>query len=81
MHENLPYSVAEIIWAIRKEMALTLDDVLSRRTRALFLDAKAAIEIAPKVAQLMADEMGKDYSWEKEQISKFRRIAENFLFS
>lgn len=81
VHENLPYLVAEIIWAIRKEMVLTLDDVLSRRTRALFLDAKAAIEIAPKIARLMANEMGKDHNWEKEQISKFRRIAENFLFS
>ncbi|RMH33722.1 MAG: glycerol-3-phosphate dehydrogenase/oxidase [Acidobacteria bacterium] len=79
LHENLPYMAAEIVWAVRKEMALTLEDVLSRRTRSLFLDAKAAVEIAPKVARLMAKEMGKNDDWEKEQLEKFKQTAENFL--
>lgn len=81
LHPKLPYIAAEVIWAIRKEMALTLDDVLSRRTRALFLDAKATTEIAGKVARLMASEMKKDATWEDEQIKKFENISKNFLIN
>ena len=49
---------AEVVWAVRHEMARTVDDVLARRTRALFLNARAAIEMAPAVARLMAAELG-----------------------
>ena len=58
---------------------MTVEDALSRRTRALLLDAKAAIESAPVVAQLMAKEMGKDESWITEQINIFNSIAKNYL--
>jgi glycerol-3-phosphate dehydrogenase len=79
LHPDLPYLKAEVIWAVREEMALTVDDVLSRRTRALFLDAKASIEMAPEVADLMAKEMQKKFSWTKEQIGKFTSNAIGYI--
>jgi len=75
----LPYVGAEVIWAVRHEMARTLDDVLSRRTRALFLNAEAAIEAAGKVASLMARELGQDAQWEANQLAVFRRVAARFV--
>ncbi len=79
LHPNLPYLKAEVIWAVREEMARTVDDVLSRRTRALFLDAKASIEMAPAVAELMAKEMNKKYSWTKSQINAFTKNAQGYI--
>ena len=79
LHKNLPYCVAEVVWAVRFELAQTVEDVLARRTRALFLDAEAAVEIAPKIAEIMARELGKDEIWIAEQISEFNRTAEHFL--
>jgi glycerol-3-phosphate dehydrogenase len=80
LHEDLPYYAAEIVWATRFEMAQTVEDVLARRTRALFLNAKAAIEIAPKVARIMAMESGKTEDWIDEQIRKFNETASNYIF-
>ena len=79
LHANLPYKIAEIVWAIRSEMARTVEDVLARRTRALFLDAQAAIEIAPKTAKIMAEEFGENSVWIDEQIREFNEIARNYL--
>ena len=79
LHKDLPYCAAEIVWATRNEMANTVEDILARRTRALFLDAQAAIEIAPKVAQIMADELRKDKNWIDEQIREFNNIAKNYF--
>jgi glycerol-3-phosphate dehydrogenase len=79
LHPRLPYLPVEIVWAVRQEMARTLEDVLSRRTRALLLDARAALEIAPRVAALMAKELGKPKSWEEEQIQEFSRLANKYL--
>ncbi len=79
LHPRLPYSPVEIIWAVRHEMARTLDDVLSRRTRSLLLDVKATLEIAPRVATLMAHELGKSKSWEEEQIRIFTELAKNYI--
>lgn len=76
---RLPYTGAEVVWATRYEMARTVEDVLARRTRALFLDARAAMDMAPKVAQLMAAELKKDRDWEKEQVVSFMEIAKNYL--
>jgi glycerol-3-phosphate dehydrogenase len=70
---------AQVVWAVRHEMARTIDDVLARRTRALFLNARAAIDMAPAVAQLMARELGRDKSWKQEQIREFSEIAAGFL--
>jgi glycerol-3-phosphate dehydrogenase len=60
-------------------MARTVDDVLARRSRVLFLDAKAAIDMAPTVARIMASELGRDQSWEQQQVSQFNAIAERYL--
>ncbi len=79
LHPDLPYVKAEVIWAVRKEMARTVDDVLSRRTRALFLDARASIEMAPIVAELMAKELEKKYSWTKAQIEEFTSNAKGYI--
>jgi glycerol-3-phosphate dehydrogenase len=79
VHPNFPYLKAEIIWAVRNELCMTVEDFLSRRTRALLLDARAAIEASPLVAQIMAKEMKKDEAWMKEQIIIFQSVAKNYL--
>jgi glycerol-3-phosphate dehydrogenase len=79
LHPRLPYTGAEIVWSIQEEMARTLDDILSRRTRALFLDAQAALEMAPKVARLMANELGKDARWVDQQLTLFQELAKTYL--
>jgi len=76
---SLPYTLAEVIWAARSEMARTVEDILARRTRILFLDAKAAIEAAPLVAKILAKELKKSSSWQKRQIKEFTRVAKNYL--
>ena len=79
LHADLSYTQAEIIWAIRNEMAQTVEDILARRTRALFLNAKASIGIAPKIAEIMAQEIDKDEIWIAEQIQHFNETAKNYL--
>ncbi|MCU0472842.1 MAG: glycerol-3-phosphate dehydrogenase/oxidase [Bacteroidales bacterium] len=79
LHISLPYTRAEIIWICRNEMPLTLEDILARRTRALFLDTKASIEIAPAVASIMTKELGLSTSWEKEQIETYNQLVLNYL--
>jgi len=81
LHPNFSHIAAEVVWAARNEMARTVEDILARRLRILFLNAKAAIEIAPKVAELMAAELGNDKSWEKEQVDKFIEVAESYVLS
>jgi glycerol-3-phosphate dehydrogenase len=76
---RLPYVGAEVVWATRHEMARTIEDTLARRTRALFLDAKAAMDMAPAVARLMAAELIKDENWEREQLVSFLAVAKNYL--
>ena len=75
---DLPYVGAEVIWAVRHEMARTVEDVLCRRTRALFLNAKGAMAAAPKVASLMAHEFEYDSDWELKQLAAFERVASHF---
>ena len=79
LHKDLPYTMAEIVWAARNEMARTVEDVLARRLRVLFLNAKAAIAVAPKVAEIMAHELGKDKTWQTEQVQNFNQTAINYL--
>jgi glycerol-3-phosphate dehydrogenase len=73
LHPRLPYRLAEVTWAVRNEMARSVEDVLARRTRALFLDARAAIEAAPAVAACLAAELGRDES--------FRNIAAGYVYT
>jgi glycerol-3-phosphate dehydrogenase len=75
----LPVRAVEVVWAVRHEMARTVEDVLARRTRALFLNAKAALAMAPAVAQRMAAELGRDASWQKEQVVQFAATAQGYL--
>lgn len=79
LHPALPYSAAEVTNAVRTEMARTVGDVLARRTRALILDARAAMEIAPRVASLIAAELGRDENWENAQVRAFRDLASGYL--
>ncbi len=79
LHPNLTYKKAEVVWAVRREMARTVEDVLSRRTRALLLDARASIEIASDVARLMAAELNRDADWEKAQVASFGELAAGYL--
>ncbi len=79
LHEALPIREVEVWWAVRQEMALTLDDVLARRTRALYLHARAACEMAPQVARRMAEELGRSETWQAEQREQFRQVAAGFL--
>ena len=75
---ELPYLAAEVVWAAREEMARGIEDVLARRTRALFLNAKAAVRMAPRVAELMARELGYDSQWQTQQIAAFTELASGF---
>ena len=79
LHPKLPYLRAEVIYGVRQEWAQTVYDVLAHRTRALILDAKASVSIAPEVARLMAHELGRDQAWEQAQVSAFTSKAEAFL--
>ena len=79
VHERLPIVAGEVVWAVRREGARTVDDVLARRTRALILDARAAAEAAATVARLMAPELGRDAAWERLQTEAFHEIALQYL--
>jgi glycerol-3-phosphate dehydrogenase len=79
MHSALPYCAAEVLWATRFEMARTVEDFLSRRTRALLLNARAAVEMAPQVAELMAKELGHSGCWKSEQVRSFQELAKGYL--
>lgn len=79
LHPRLPYTVGEIVWAVRFEWARTVEDFLARRSRALFLDAAASCEIAPLTARLMAAELGRDQDWESRQAESFAALAAHCL--
>jgi glycerol-3-phosphate dehydrogenase len=75
LHPDLPYIGAEVVWAAREEMARTVEDALARRTRALFLNAAAAMAMAEPAAKLLARELGRDDAWIATQLSEFRALA------
>jgi glycerol-3-phosphate dehydrogenase len=79
LHPDLPYTEAEVIWGVREEMARTVEDILARRTRSLFLNAKAAIAMAPRVATLMAAELGMDERWTGDQVTAFSQMAQFYI--
>lgn len=78
IHESFHFTQSDIERFIQKEMAITVEDVLARRTRLLFLDAHAAIDAAPSVAKVMAAVMNKDEQWINEQISLFTQLAKQY---
>jgi len=75
----LPYIGAEVIWAASHEMARTVEDVLARRTRAIFLDARASMRAARGVAALLAESLGRDASWVEQQTEAYLRLASDYL--
>lgn len=79
IHPNLKYLNVEVLWAARHEMARTVEDVLARRVRVLFLDAKASIEMAPKVAEILAKELHKDKHWVNQQVNDYTALAGGYF--
>ena len=79
IHPKLNVTGAEVVWSVRHEMARTVDDFLARRSRSLLLDAASALEAAPRVATLMAAELGRDQGWQKAQIEAFQAIASRYV--
>lgn len=79
LHPALPYRAGEVVWSARKEMTRTVDDYLSRRARATVLNARAAIQMAPAVAHLLAGELGRDDGWADAQVREFGKIAAGYL--
>ena len=75
---DLPYTAAEIVWGARAEMARTVEDALARRTRALFLNAKSAMAMAPATARLLAAELGHGDGWVEAQVNEFMKLAEQY---
>lgn len=81
LHPAYAYTVGEVTWLIRNEMPRTLEDVLARRLRILFLDARAAMAMAPRVARVLAEERGKDTAWASAQLEAFNKVASNYILN
>ncbi|TWP29269.1 glycerol-3-phosphate dehydrogenase/oxidase [Apibacter muscae] len=79
IHPNHNYTKAEIVWAVREEMAEKVEDILARRVRLLFIDARAAIDCAEEVARIMAKELGHDADWVAKETEEFKTLAKGYL--
>ena len=79
IHPSFNYCRAELIWAVTHEMAMTVEDILARRSRMLFVDARAAIASAEPVAKLMAEQLGMNADWRDDQVRLFQEMAEAYL--
>jgi glycerol-3-phosphate dehydrogenase len=79
LHPSLPYTAAEVVWAVREEMARTIEDVLARRVRALFLDARASIQMAEAVAEIMASELLWSDDIKQDHLVKYEQLARNYI--
>ena len=80
LHPRLPFRLREVVWGARYEMARTVEDVLARRTRALFLDARAAIDAAPAVAEILARELHRCDGWKQNDLRNFQETAKGYLY-
>lgn len=80
LHPRLPFRACEVVWSARNEMARTVEDVLARRTRALFLDARAAMEAAPAVASLLARELNRSEAWRAKNLADFLEVAKGYVY-
>ena len=76
-----PVRAVQVAWAARREMARTVEDVLARRTRELILDARAAVRMAPRVAEILAEELGRDAAWQADQVEQFTTLARQYLLT
>jgi len=81
LSESLKIHKMQVRWAVQHEMARTVEDVLSRRTRALLLDAEESIRIAPQVARIMAEELDKDEEWVKDEVTGYTKLAHQYILN
>ncbi len=81
VHPDLELTVGEVLWGCRKEMARTVDDVLARRSRSLLFDARAAVAAAPRIAEIMARELGRDSGWVQAQVTTFQALAAGYCIA
>ncbi|MEM1118109.1 MAG: glycerol-3-phosphate dehydrogenase/oxidase, partial [Bacteroidota bacterium] len=81
LHPDRPAIAVQVVWAARHEMARTVEDVLSRRTRELLLDARASVAMAPRVAQILAEELGYDEAWQTAQVEAYTDLAQGYLLA
>jgi glycerol-3-phosphate dehydrogenase len=81
LHPDHAVVAAQVVWAARHEAARTVEDVLARRTRMLLLDARASIAMAPRVARLLAEELGRDEAWQQGQVESYASLARGYLAS
>ena len=79
LHKDLPFLKAEVLWAVRHEMARTVEDVLARRVRALFLDARASIAMAEDVAKIIAKELNYNRRWIRNQVKEYTDLAKSYI--
>lgn len=79
--EDEPYTYSEIIWAAKYEMARTIEDVLARRMRLLFLDAKEAEAVAEKTAEILGDELGRTTEWKQQQVKDFVKLTKQYILN
>ena len=79
LSKDLGVLKAQVVWAVRNEMARTVEDMLARRTRCLLLDARESMRMAPEVASLMASELGYDSQWEKDQVEAYNKLAKGYI--
>lgn len=79
IHPDRHWITGEVVWAVRHEMARTVEDFLSRRTRALLLGARVSMEMAPAVARIMAAELGRDEAWQRDQVEQYKALAAQYL--
>ena len=69
----------QVVWAVQNEMALNVEDFLARRTRCQLLDAKESVRMAPRVAEIMASELGKDSEWQTKQVEDYKKVTSNYI--
>lgn len=81
LHPDFDFTVGQVVWAVRHEMARTVEDVLARRVRALILDAKASLKMAPLVASVMTAEMKCDKAWEENQVREYNALASSYILN
>ena len=79
LHPDYEYTRAQVVWAVRNEMARTVEDFLSRRIRILLLDARASMAMAPEVAEIMARELKRDQGWIASQMAEYQALAQGYL--
>lgn len=79
LDSNYEFTKADVVFAVKHEMAMTIEDVLARRNRLLFLDAKVAIQVAPIVASIMAKYLSKEKKWEMEEVENFTTMAKQYI--